>query len=100
MKKTSHLGNPLFSDWTELYDKESRAMIQSLERKKDWKARMKGSFLLTQETQLAHPVPLVFSINRLGFSFVKAIKLVKNDGVELLDDKPVMDGLMGLDSAY
>ncbi|GKA80085.1 hypothetical protein Tco_0786681 [Tanacetum coccineum] len=55
MKKTSHLGNPLFSDWTELYDKESRAMIQILERKKDWKTRMKGSFLLTQETQLAHP---------------------------------------------
>ncbi|GKC45177.1 hypothetical protein Tco_1062899 [Tanacetum coccineum] len=71
MKKRSHLSNPLFSDWKELYDKESMAMIQSLERKKDWKARMKGSFLLTQETQLTNPVPLVFSINRLGFSFVK-----------------------------
>ncbi|GJW51180.1 retrovirus-related pol polyprotein from transposon TNT 1-94 [Tanacetum coccineum] len=29
-----------------------------------------------------------------------ASKLVKNDGVELLDDKPIIDGLMGLDSAY
>ncbi|GJZ74682.1 retrovirus-related pol polyprotein from transposon TNT 1-94 [Tanacetum coccineum] len=36
-----------------------------------------------------------------GFAFNKIpIKLVKNDAVELLDDKPVMDGLMGLDSAY
>ncbi|GJZ40195.1 hypothetical protein Tco_0586758, partial [Tanacetum coccineum] len=43
-----------------LQDKESRAMMQSLERKKDSKARMKSSFLLTQETQLAHPVPLIY----------------------------------------
>ncbi|GKA80076.1 retrovirus-related pol polyprotein from transposon TNT 1-94 [Tanacetum coccineum] len=47
----------------ELQDKESRATMQSLERKKNLKARIKSSVLLTHETQLAHPVPLVFSIN-------------------------------------
>nr|GEU68060.1 hypothetical protein [Tanacetum cinerariifolium] len=34
----------------ELQDKESRAMMQSLEKKKDLKAIMKSSFLLIQET--------------------------------------------------
>ncbi|GKC94789.1 hypothetical protein Tco_1160231 [Tanacetum coccineum] len=61
MKKTSHLGNPLFSNWTELQDKESRAMMQSLERKKDSKARMKSSLLLTEETQAQELEPSPFS---------------------------------------
>ncbi|GJR48257.1 reverse transcriptase domain-containing protein [Tanacetum coccineum] len=56
-----HLGNPLFSDWTELQDKELRAMMQSLERKKDLKTRMKSLLLLTEETQAQDLKPSPFS---------------------------------------
>ncbi|GKA32264.1 hypothetical protein Tco_0718631 [Tanacetum coccineum] len=50
------------------------------------RARIDGSRTLLKSLEASHP-------------YYK-YKLVKYDGVELLDDKPVMDGLLGLDSAY
>ncbi|GJR12580.1 hypothetical protein Tco_0795232 [Tanacetum coccineum] len=50
------------------------------------RARIDGSRTLLKSLEALHP-------------YYK-YKLVKYDGVELLDDKPVMDGLMGLDSTY
>ncbi|GJU37205.1 reverse transcriptase domain-containing protein [Tanacetum coccineum] len=50
------------------------------------RARIDGSRTLLKGLETSHP----------HYKY----KLVKYDGVELWDDKPVMDGLMGLDSAY
>ncbi|GJS33395.1 hypothetical protein Tco_0531777 [Tanacetum coccineum] len=43
---------------------------------------------------------VLHSLELQSISLKMGNKLVKNDGVELLDDKPDMEGLMGLDSAY
>ncbi|GJX27364.1 hypothetical protein Tco_0233660 [Tanacetum coccineum] len=42
MNRTSHDGNPMKADWTE---SNQGLGFKSLERKKDWKARMKVNYL-------------------------------------------------------